>query len=85
MLKNRRKVALTSVAVILDRLYKKKFVARNSEVGLGGYHYVYSVRVTKIDFENSVIKKTVDTLVESFGNVAVSYFHERFAKKKIDN
>jgi len=84
-LKNKRKVAHTSIAVILDRLYQKKLVARNAEVGLGGYHYIYSMKVTKAEFENSVIRKTVDKLVENFGDVAISYFHERFAKKKIDN
>jgi len=84
-LKCKRKVAHTSIAVILDRLYKKKFVVRNVEAGLGGNHYIYSVRVTRADFENSVIRKTVDKLVENFGDVAINYFHERFAKKKIDN
>ena len=82
-LKGKRKVALTSVAVILDRLYKRKFVIRNIEVGRGGYHYIYMPKVTRADFENSVVEKTVNKLIENFGDVAVNYFHERFVKKKI--
>src|SRR3989338_5994917 len=56
-LKKRRKVALTSIAVILDRLYEKKLVSR-------------------------VIDKTVNKLIDKFGPVAVTYFSERFSKKK---
>ena len=81
-LKGKRKGALTSVAVILDRLHKKKFVTRSIEVGRGGYHYIYLPKITRGDFENSVVAKTVDKLVENFGDVAVNYFYERFARKK---
>jgi len=81
-LKSKRKVALTSVAVILDRLHKKKLVTRNIQVGRGGYHYIYMPRITRNDFESSIVAKTVDKLVENFGDVAVNYFYERFVKKK---
>ena len=81
-LKGKRKVALTSVAVILDRLYKKKFVARSVQVGRGGHHYIYSSKVSKDDFEHSVLHETVNKLIENFGDVAVTYFNERFVKKK---
>jgi len=81
-LKGKRKVALTSVAVILDRLHKKKLVTRNIQVGRGGYHYIYLTKITRADFESSVVAKTVDKLVENFGDVAVNYFYERFVKKK---
>jgi len=82
-LKNRRKVALTSVAVILDRLYKKKFVTRSIQVGRGGYHYIYLSKITRADFENSVINETVNKLIENFGDVAINYFNERFVRKKV--
>lgn len=82
LLKNRRKVALTSVAVILDRLYEKQLVKRRIETGRGGEHYIYSFRMTQKDFEESVIDKTVNKLIENFGPIAVNYFNERFARKK---
>src|SRR3989338_466027 len=81
-LKKRRKVALTSIAVILDRLYEKKLVSRRIENGRGGEHYIYSSKCTRQDFENSVIDKTVNKLIDKFGPVAVTYFSERFSKKK---
>jgi predicted transcriptional regulator len=84
LLKNKRKVALTSVAVTLDRLYEKKLVKRDVESGKGGTHYIYSTRTSKGDFESSVIENTVNKLIDNFGNVAVNYFNERFAKKKVN-
>ena len=82
VLRKKRKVALTSVAVILDRLYEKKIVKRRIETGRGGEHYIYSCRISKKDFEESVIDKTVDKLIENFGPIAVNYFNERFSRKK---
>ena len=81
MLKGRRKVALTSVAVILDRLYEKKLVKRSIETGRGGQHYIYSTKVTRAGFETSVVDRTVNKLIENFGATAVNYFNERFSKK----
>ncbi|MEK6887622.1 MAG: BlaI/MecI/CopY family transcriptional regulator [Candidatus Aenigmatarchaeota archaeon] len=81
LLKKKRKVALTSIAVILDRLHEKKIVARKIEFGLGGEHYIYCSRCSKSDFENSVIEKTVDRLIDKFGPAAVTYFNERFSKR----
>src|SRR3989338_2841247 len=82
ILRQKRKVALTSVAVILDRLHEKKLVKMEVESGKGGTHYIYSTRTSRGDFESSVIENTVNKLIDNFGNVAVNYFNERFAKKK---
>lgn len=75
--KNRR-TALTSVAVILDRLHKKKLVTRRTAPGLGGYHYFYSPLLTRESFESSVVAAVVERLIGNFGSVAVNYFNERF-------
>lgn len=82
ILKKKRKVALTSIAVILDRLYKKRLVKRTAEPGRGGHHYIYSSSTSKSDFEHSVMEGAVNKLIASFGNSAVNYFNERFSKKE---
>ncbi len=82
ILRKRRKVALTSVAVILDRLHEKKIVSRKIAFGRGGEHYIYSSCCSQQDFEQSVIDKTVNRLIDKFGSVAVTYFNERFSKSK---
>ncbi len=79
---SKKKIALTSVAVDLDRLHKKGLVERESENGLGGPHYIYSFSKSKTEFEKSVVDSTVNRLIEKFGSVAVSYFNERFSKTK---
>ena len=85
VLRKRRKVALTSVAVILDRLHKKGIVKRRVQSGLGGYHYIYSSKANEALFAESVIDKTVNKLIDNYGSVAVTYFNERFKKKMRNN
>ena len=78
--KMKTKCALTSVAVMLDRLHDKGLVTRKALLGRGGQHYVYSAKASKKDLEYSVLEKTVNSLMKSFGTTAVSYFNERFKK-----
>ena len=82
LLRKKRKVALTSVAVILDRLHQKGIVSRQIEIGQGGEHYIYFSRLSQNDLEQSIIEKTVNKLIDAFGSSAVAYFHERFARRK---
>ena len=80
-LKSRRKVALSSVAVILDRLHDKGIVSRKIETARGGVRYLYHPTQDKRSFEKSVVEKTINKLIETFGHSAVSYFNERFRKR----
>ncbi len=80
LLKRRRKVALTSVAVTLDRLHQKDLVIRKVENGRGGSHYIYSPRFSKQEFEESIVDHTVNKLINNFGQVAANYFYKRFSK-----
>ena len=73
-------VALSSVAVILDRLHKKGVVDRDTETGRGGVRYIYFPLKNRMQFELSVIETAVDSLIEKFGSNAVTYFNERFKK-----
>lgn len=82
IIRKRKRTAITSVAVILDRLYQKRIVTRKIKTGRGGEHYIYSCFFDKRNFQQSIVEKTVNTLIDKFGDVAVNYFNERFAKKK---
>jgi len=81
ILKPKRKVALSSIAVILDRLYEKQIVDRKVETGRGGLRYIYFPIKNKVQFERSVIESTVDKLINKFGSTAITYFNDRFQKK----
>jgi predicted transcriptional regulator len=79
LLKKRR--ALTSVAVILDRLYQKGIVTRKIATARGGQYYIYYAKPREI-VEKTIVEKSVNTLIEGFGKNAISYFQERFSKKR---
>lgn len=84
ILKDKRTVALTSVAVILDRLHKKRLVKRTAQPGRGGHHYIYSPSNSRSDFEHGIMESVVNKMIATFGNTAVNYFNERFSKKEGD-
>ncbi len=81
-IKRRRKVASSSVPVILDRLHSKELVERRTETCRGGVRYVYSMKKNKAQFEKSLMEDVVNKLIEKFGRSALSYFNERFPQKK---
>lgn len=81
-LKGKRKVALSSVAVILDRLYKKGIVDRQVENGKGGVRYLYFPVKNKDEFERSIMDDAVNNLLDKFGDRAAAYFNDRFAKRR---
>ena len=84
MLGSKRDVPISSIAVTLDRLHKNKIVKRKIESGRGGMHYIYSSKLSKSDFEQQIVEKTVNSLITSFGQVAFSYFNDRFSNKKYE-
>lgn len=81
LLKRTRQVALTSIAVALDRLYSRGIVNRTIKTGRGGLRYVYFPRKTKKEVEKTVLESTVNTLIDTFGSTAVAYFNERFKER----
>lgn len=82
VLKSKKKVALPSVAVMLDRLFEKGLVGRTVEQARGGLRYMYFP--TKLPKQQSLsrVEQAVDQLIERFGSTAVSYFNDRFGRKK---
>lgn len=78
--RKRKKVALTSVAVLLDRLYKKGIVKREISSGRGGFYYIYYPVHDEESFKVSVIEKTTEQLIKTFGPTALNYFNEKFSK-----
>lgn len=71
-----RPVAVTTVATILDRLYRKGFVSRQL-VKQGGPHYLYRAKVTEDEFKQTVVANVMGGLLQSFSDVTVSYLAEK--------
>ncbi|MEK6978635.1 MAG: BlaI/MecI/CopY family transcriptional regulator [Candidatus Micrarchaeota archaeon] len=79
----KRKVAPTTVAVMLDRLYDRGLVMRKAETARGGVRYLYSPKVTRDGFCRTVVEQTVDNLITAFGPSAVNFFNEKFRSTSI--
>lgn len=71
-----RPVAVTTVATILDRLYKKGLVSRQL-AREGGPHYLYKAKVTEEEFKQAVVRNVMDGLLQGFNDVTVAYLAER--------
>jgi len=72
----KRKVAVTTVATVLDRLFEKGLVERELKRTRGLY-YEYKPSITKGQFENNVVRVVLKGLFEAFGDSAVSYLINR--------
>lgn len=71
-----RPVAVTTVATILDRLYRKGLVSRQLARD-GGPHYLYRSKVTEQEFRQTVVKSVMGRLLESFDDVTIGYLAEK--------
>jgi predicted transcriptional regulator len=80
-LKGSRKAAISSVAVICDRLHSQKIVGRDAEKSRGGTRYIYYPLHDKKGFEQKIIQTTVDKLIEKFGSAAISHMKQRCGSK----
>ena len=78
IIRKKKDIAHTSIAVMLDRLHQKNLVRREVESCRGGFRYTYYPLQCEAEFKNEKIRTAVDKLIEKFGSTAVNYFNERF-------
>lgn len=71
-----RSAAVTTVATILDRLYRKGIVSRKL-IREGGPHYMYSARLTEEEFKHAVVNNVMGSLLRGFNDVTVAYLAEK--------
>lgn len=70
------KVAYTTVATILSRLWAKGLVRRRREACRGGERYVYRAR----NFERQYLEDVLKGVVNLFGPTGVVHLNEELAK-----
>lgn len=70
------KVAYTTVATILGRLFAKGMVKRRRETCRGGERYVYR----PVDFERKYLRHLLDGVVSMFGPAGVVHLNEELTK-----
>ncbi len=69
-------LAASSVSVLLDRLYKKGLLTRETQTARGGIRFLYTLEQNQERFEQGMIDKAVRLFVKRFGNKAIAYFNE---------
>lgn len=78
VLKRKKKVAKSSVSVLLDRLHKRGLVKRDTENSQGGVRFIYYLAENNEDYEKRVIESILNKLANKFGDKAMAYFNEDF-------
>ena len=82
LVKKRKRVSRSSIPVILDRLYNKGLLMRETETARGGIRFIYTLQLNEERFERRVVENTVNALIKRFGEKAIAYFNESIAKKR---
>ncbi|HHF09617.1 MAG TPA: hypothetical protein ENL32_00800 [Methanomicrobia archaeon] len=86
VIREKRKIAYTTVNTVLSRLVDKGLLKSRKVKARGGFKYVYSSTNTKESYEEEVIDSTFNKLLKCFGKVAIKYFSENLdlSKKEIE-
>ena len=74
-------IPLSSVAGTLDRLVKAGFATRKLDKSGPKIRYLYSATESMDNTANTITKKVLDSLVDTFGKVAIENFHAYNNKK----
>jgi predicted transcriptional regulator len=70
-------VPLSSVGATIDRLCKHGYVSRERKRVDRRIRYVYSPVLSKEEAKKKMVEDILDTLMERFEDIVVSYFHRR--------
>ena len=76
ILKKERKIAYTTVATILQRLYDKGLLTRKENKS----GYVYSPKLSKERYSKNVAQSFLRNFINSFGDTAIASFAESIDK-----
>lgn len=76
VLQKDRKLAYTTVATILQRLYDKGLVARKNDKS----GYIYTPKITKQLYSKNIAQSFLKKFIDSFGNTALASFVESIDK-----
>jgi predicted transcriptional regulator len=74
-------IPLSSVAGTLDRLVKAGYAKREMDKKGQRVRYLYSATESMNNTANTITKKVLDSLVDTFGKVAIENFHTYNNKK----
>lgn len=71
----KRKLAVTTVATVLDRLFEKGLVERELKRAKG-IRYEYRPSLTEVELKDNIVRDVVRGLLETFGDATISHLIE---------
>lgn len=80
-LKTRHKLAYTTVLTILSRLWKKGVLERSKT----GKSFTYTPKVDRQQTVQSIIRSTLHSMVDKYGDEAISAFIDEVSSLKKEN
>jgi len=80
-LKSKHSVNRSTVNVIMGSLRKRGLLTSSVSKGRGGLKYIYKVKVRRGKFEQEVVGKVLDSLLESFGKTSKKLMREKLERK----
>jgi DNA-binding MarR family transcriptional regulator len=81
-LTEKTKIPLTSIAGTLDRLVKAGYAARRVNNVNGRVRYVYASVYTEEEVASEITTRIMDSLVDTFGHVAIENF-SKYSDKEL--
>jgi predicted transcriptional regulator len=81
LLKIKHSVNRSTVNVVLGSLRKRGLLTSSVSKGRGGLKYVYKVKISRGKFEQEVVGKVLDSLLESFGKTSKRLMREKLGGK----
>lgn len=69
-LETEKKLAYTTIATVLQRLFEKELVARKEDKS----GYIYSAKITKEEYGKKVAQTFLSRFIDSFGDIAIASF-----------
>jgi predicted transcriptional regulator len=80
-LKSRHSVNRTTVNVVMGSLRRRGLLTSSVSKGKGGLKYIYKVKTSRAKFEQEVVGKVLDSLLESFGKTAKKMMKEKLERE----
>lgn len=76
-LKKNKKIAYTTVMTIMDRLFEKQLLNRDTKKSRGGIRYVYWPALERQNYQESAVHEVLSSLLSNFSETVANFIIEK--------
>jgi len=80
LLKSKHSINRSRINAIMNSLCKRGLLKSSLSKGRGGLRYVYKVKISRKRFEQGVVDKVLDSLLESYENTSKKLMQEKLRR-----